>query len=95
MVYLQLIGRLPRVFHGSLDEMFDMDRDGVLDINEQGFELEFLEEDDSDDDDDYDDEIDDALDSIGYTRDDLEFMDDDERAEILEEAGLDPDDWDW
>ena len=41
------------------------------------------------------DEIDDALDSIGYTRDDLEFMDEDERAEILEEAGLDPDDWDW
>ncbi len=84
-----------REVDGSLDEMFDMNRDGVLDMNEQGFELEFLEEDDSDDDDDYDDEIDDALDSIGYTRDDLEFMDDDERAEILEEAGLDPDDWDW
>ena len=84
-----------REVDGSLDEMFDMNRDGVLDINEQGFELEFLEEDDSDDDDDYDDEIDDALDSIGYTRDDLEFMDEDERAEILEEAGLDPDVWDW
>ena len=84
-----------REVDGGLDEMFDMNRDGVLDMNEQGFELEFLEEDDSDDDDDYDDEIDDALDSIGYIRDDLEFMDDDERAEILEEAGLDPDDWDW
>ena len=84
-----------REVDGSLDEMFDMNRDGVLDMNEQGFELEFLKEDDSDDDGDYDDEIDDALDSIGYTRDDLEFMDDDERAEILEEAGLDPDDWDW
>jgi hypothetical protein len=39
------------------------------------------------------DEIDEALDSIGYTREDLEFMDEDERAEVLEDAGLDPDDW--
>ena len=31
---------------------------------------------------------------LGYTRDDLEFMDEEERAEILEDAGLDPDDWD-
>ena len=39
------------------------------------------------------DEVDEALDSIGYTREDLEYMDEDERAEALEEAGLDPEDW--
>ena len=55
----------------------------------KGLQLKDFEEDDLDDDDEYDydyeEEIDDALDSIGYTRDDLEFMDEDERAEILEE----------
>ena len=29
----------------------------------------------------------------GYSRDDLEFMDAEERAEILEEAGYEPDDF--
>ncbi len=84
-----------REVDGSFDEMFDMDRDGDLDPIEQGMQLEFLEHDGSfdDDTDDEMDEVDDALDSIGYSREDLEFMDDDERAEILEEAGLDPDDW--
>lgn len=81
----------------SFDAMFDMDRDGVLDPIEQGFQLDFLDKDGSfdDDDDDLDemDEVEEALDSIGYTRDDLEFMDDEERAEILDDAGIDPDYW--
>ena len=33
-----------------------------------------------------------AFDNIGYTREDQEFMDEDERAEILEKAGIGPDD---
>ena len=88
-----------REVDSSFDAMFDMNRDGVLDPIEQGFQLDFLDKDssfDDDDDDDFDemDEVEEALDSIGYTRDDLEYMDEEERAEILEDAGLDPDDWD-
>ena len=43
-----------------------------------------------------DDEDDDVLDEIemaGLDRDELEFMDEDERREALEDAGLDPDDY--
>ncbi len=86
-----------REIDGGFDEMFDMDRDGVLDTIEEGIETEYepsgkFEWEDDDDEEEMD-EIDEALDSIGYTREDLEFMDEDERAEILEDAGLDPDDW--
>ena len=71
----------------SFDSLFDMNRDGVLDPVEQGFQLDFLtrqmEEDNKFDDD--EEELD---------LDDLEFMDEDERREALEEAGYDPDDFD-
>lgn len=39
-------------------------------------------------------EGDDELDLYGLDRDELEMMDEDERRETLEEAGLDPDDYD-
>ncbi len=39
-----------------------------------------------------DDELD-ELESAGLDRDALEFMDDDERRQALEDAGLDPDDF--
>lgn len=39
-------------------------------------------------------EGDDELDLYGVDRDELEMMDEDERRETLEEAGLDPDDYD-
>ena len=71
----------------SFDSLFDMNRDGVLDPVEQGFQLDFLtrqmEEDNKSDED--EEELD---------LDDLEFMDEDERREALEEAGYDPDDFD-
>ena len=71
----------------SFDSLFDMNRDGVLDPVEQGFQLDFLtrqmEEDNKFDDD--EEELD---------LDDLEFMDEDERREAMEEAGYDPDDFD-
>lgn len=38
-------------------------------------------------------EDDELLDLTGYTHDDLEFMDAEERAAILEEAGYEPDDF--
>lgn len=39
-------------------------------------------------------EEDDDLDLYGLDRDELDMMDEDERRETLEEAGLDPDDYD-
>lgn len=39
-------------------------------------------------------EGDDELDLCGLDRDELEIMDEDERRETLEEAGLNPDDYD-
>ena len=40
-------------------------------------------------------EEDDELEMAGLDRTDLEFMDEDERREALEDAGLDPDDYDF
>ncbi len=81
------MGFWDRNVENSFDSLFDMNRDGVLDPVEQGFQLDFLtrqmEEDDKSDED--EDELD---------LDDLEFMDEDERREALEEAGYDPDDFD-
>lgn len=78
------MGFWDRNVENSFDSLFDMNRDGVLDPVEQGFQLDFLtrqmEEDDKSDED--EDEL------------DLEFMDEDERREALEEAGYDPDDFD-
>lgn len=79
------MGFWDRNVENSFDSLFDMNRDGVLDPVEQGFQLDFLtrqmEEDDKSDEDELD-------------VDDLEFMDEDERREALEEAGYDPDDFD-
>ncbi len=81
------MGFWDRNVENSFDSLFDMNRDGVLDPVEQGFQLDFLtrqmEEDDRSDDD--EDELD---------LDELEYMDEDERREALEEAGYDPDDFD-
>ena len=41
-----------------------------------------------------DDELVDELEMAGLDVDELEYMDEDERREILEDAGLDPDDYD-
>ena len=78
------MGFWDRDVENSFDSLFDMNRDGVLDAVEQGFQLDFLtrqmeEENRSD-------EEEDEL--------DLEFMDEDDRREALEEAGYDPDDFD-
>lgn len=83
--------------------LFDMDGDGTLDAGETAFGLmmmdEALTDEDADDptedaDDLFADEEDSELELMtGYSRDDLEFMDAEERAEILEEAGYEPDDF--
>lgn len=41
------------------------------------------------------DEDDDELEMMGLDRDELESMDEDERREVLEDVGLDPDDYDF
>ncbi|MCR4792371.1 MAG: hypothetical protein K5871_06455 [Lachnospiraceae bacterium] len=60
----------------SFDEMFDRNRDGILDLSEQSERWDFME---------------DTGELGGYSRDDLLLMDEDERREILESEGLDPD----
>lgn len=81
------MGFWDRNVENSFDSLFDMNRDGVLDAVEQGFQLDFLthqmEGDDRSDDD--EEELD---------LEELEYMDEDERREALEEAGYDPDDFD-
>lgn len=75
-----------REVRDSFDNLFDFNRDGMLDPAEQAFQLDFLtremegeasEENDED-----------------LDLDDLELMDEDERREALEDAGYDPDDFD-
>ena len=88
--------------------LFDMDGDGSLDASETAFGLMMMDDiltgeaEDSPDDDPTEDSDDlfaeDEEDSelelmTGYSRDDLEFMDAEERAEILEDAGYEPDDF--
>ena len=83
--------------------LFDMDGDGALDAGETAFGLMMMDdvltgegEDESDDTEDpfAEDEEDSELELMtGYSRDDLEFMDAEERAEILSDAGYEPDDF--
>ena len=78
----------------SFDSLFDFNRDGVLDIGEQGAQLDFIMK-DIEGDDDYDEEKSDDLDDFeDLDLDELEDMDEDERREALEDAGYDPDDFD-
>ena len=81
------------------DVMFDRDHDGELDFHERldmddyydrvnG--LGIYENTSSNEEDDLETE----LEELGLDIDDLDMMDDEERAQALEDAGLDPDDWD-
>ncbi len=92
------MGFFDRDVKNGFDRMFDWNDDGKLDSFEQANQFEFeqrmLEEDSVDDDeDDDDDDLD--LDLAGLDRFDLEMMDEDERREALEDAGLDPGDYDF
>ena len=92
------MGFFDRDVKNGFDRMFDWNDDGKLDSFEQANQFEFeqrmLEEDSVDDDeDDDDDDLD--LDLAGLDRFDLEMMDEDERHEVLEDAGLDPGDYDF
>ena len=74
---------------GIFGSMFDLNHDGNISLLESAMEFSFLNEllkDDSD--------VQTELELSGLDTDELEFMDADERREILEEAGLDPDEYD-
>lgn len=83
--------------------LFDMDGDGSLDAGETVFGLMMMDDvltgEDADDpaedpDDLFAAEEDSELELMtGFSRDDLEFMDAEERSEILGEAGYEPDDF--
>ncbi len=92
------MGFFDRDVKNGFDRMFDWNDDGKLDSFEQANQFEFeqrmLEEDSVDDDEDEDDD-DLDLDLAGLDRFDLEMMDEDERHEALEDAGLDPGDYDF
>ena len=71
---------------GIFGGMFDFDNDGKLDAFEHAAEFQFLN-----------DVVmgqSDSLSDAGLDRDELSFMDADERREALEDAGLNPDDFD-
>lgn len=75
--------------------LLDMDGDGALDAGETAFGLMMMDEAlmEEDEEDSLDAEDSELELMTGYSCDDLEFMDADERAEILEKAGYEPDDF--
>ncbi len=87
------MGFFDRDVENGFDGMFDWNRDGKLDSFEQANQFEFEEELMRDSDSDYDE--DDELEMAGLDSLELELMDEDERREALEDAGLDPDDYDF
>ena len=81
----------------GFDKMFDFNRDEKLDSWERAaqfrFMVEVLREDNSNSD--YGDDEADIFGDAGLDYDELEMMDPAERREVLEDAGLDPDDYDF
>lgn len=78
---------------GFFGDLFDFDRDGELDPMERAMDFLAVEEMTSEDESD-DDDVDD-IELAGLDCDELSMMDEDERREALEDAGLDPDDYDF
>ena len=84
-------GPMDRLFGHSA---FDLNRDGKISGAEWAFINDtFFEDDNGIASGGIDDEVLDELEMAGLNRDDLEFMDEDERREAIEDAGLDPDDY--
>lgn len=74
--------------------LFDLDHDGELNTFERTMEFEFLEELGRESEDPDEAEAT-ELELSGLDPIELEFMDADERREALEDAGLDPDEYDF
>ncbi len=83
---------------GFFGGLFDLNHDGKLDSMERTMDFMAFDEmmHESDNSSDYEDEeLVDELESAGLDYDELSFMDEDERREIIEDAGLGPDDYDF
>ena len=83
---------------GFFGGLFDFNHDGELDPMERAMDFmafdEMMKESDGSSDDE-DEELVDEIELAGLDYDELSFMDEDERREALEDAGLDPDDYDF
>lgn len=79
------------------DEDFDFDGDGKLNAYKYSVmdDVVFGDHDEVDDDSEEEDDLEFELTLAGISLDELEAMDEDERREALEDAGLDPDDFDF
>ena len=88
---------------GFFNGLFDLNNDGKLDAFERSADFaafqELTRDEEYGDASDFE-QVEDAddlfeLSAAGLDYDDLEYMDEDERNDLLEEAGLDPDDYDF
>lgn len=91
---------------GPYDDLFDFDHDGKMDGLEVAAEMDYMKrlQSDSDEskdslwleeeDDSFTDEMD-ELEEAGLDTMELEMMEEEERREAIEDAGLDPDDYDF
>ena len=91
---------------GPYDDLFDFDHDGKMDGLEVAAEMDYMKrlQSDSDEskdslwleeeDDSFTDEMD-ELEEAGLDTMELEMMQEEERREAIEDAGLDPDDYDF
>lgn len=79
------------------DEDFDFDGDGKLNAYKYSVmdDVVFGDHDEVDDDSEEEDDLEFELTLAGISLDELEAMDEDERREALEDAGLDPEDFDF
>ena len=79
-------------YKGFFGGLFDFNNDGKLDTFEQaadfGMFMHMMDESEKQ-------QKADEISAAGLDLDDLEFMDDDERREAMEDVGLDPDDFDF
>ena len=86
---------------GFFGGLFDFNRDGKLDPMERAMDFMAFEEMTKETestgfgDDEEDEDLIDELEMAGLDYDELSFMDEDERREVMEDAGLDPDDYDF
>lgn len=79
---------------GFFEKIFDFDGDGKLNPMERAMDFMAFNEMTKEEDETYE-EVDDELELAGLDYDELSYMDDDERREALEDAGLGPDDDDF
>ena len=80
------------------DPDFDFDDDGKLNTYEYSImdDIVFGHDDsNSDEEEEEEEEEEDDFTCVGLDRTELEYMDEDERREAIEDAGLDPDDYDF